>query len=46
MREEKEVSVAEKMLGDFAPRLLGYTDNVLFSDVWESKELSRRERSV
>ena len=34
------------MLGDFATRLLGYTDNVLFRDVWEDKELSRRERSL
>jgi hypothetical protein len=30
MTEEKNVSAAEKMLGNFAPRLLGYTDNVLF----------------
>ncbi|WP_231962596.1 carboxymuconolactone decarboxylase family protein [Aquirufa nivalisilvae] len=46
MTEEKKVSAAEKMLGDFAPRLLDYTDNVLFGDVWEGKELSRRERSL
>jgi 4-carboxymuconolactone decarboxylase len=46
MSEEKNVSAAEKMLGDFAPRLLRYTDNVLFGDVWEGKELSRRERSL
>ncbi|MEY2922237.1 MAG: hypothetical protein RL108_859 [Bacteroidota bacterium] len=33
MAEEKNVSPAEKMLGDFAPRLLGYMDHVLFGDV-------------
>lgn len=46
MEEEKNVSAAEKMLGDFAPRLLSYTDNVLFGDVWEGNEISRRERSL
>ena len=46
MTKEKKESAAEKMLGNFAPRLLGYTDNVLFGDVWEGKELSRRERSL
>ena len=34
------------MLGDFVPKLLGYTDNILFGDLWEGKELSRRDRSL
>lgn len=46
MDTEKEISAAQKMLGDFAPKLLGYTDNILFGDLWEGKELSRRERSL
>ncbi len=46
MDKEKKESAAEKMLGNFAPKLLGYTDNVLFGDLWEGKELSRRERSL
>ena len=46
MDKEEKISAAQKMLGNFAPKLLGYTDNVLFGDLWEGKELSRRERSL
>jgi len=42
----KEPSAAQKMVGDFAPKLVELTDNVLFSDVWERPELSRRDRSL
>lgn len=31
---------------DVAPALAGYTDNVLFGDVWKRKELSPRDRSL
>jgi 4-carboxymuconolactone decarboxylase len=34
------------MLGDFAPKLVELTDNVLFGDVWERPELSKRDRSL
>lgn len=42
----KEPSVAEKMFGGFAPKLVQLTDDVLFGDVWERKELSKRDRSL
>ncbi len=42
----KEPSAAEKMLGDFAPKLVELTDRVLFGDVWERPQLSKRERSL
>ncbi len=42
----KEPSAAGKMLGDFAPKLLQLTDDVLFGDVWERPELSKRDRSL
>ncbi len=42
----KEPSAARKMLGDFAPKLVELTDDVLFGDVWERKELSKRDRSL
>jgi 4-carboxymuconolactone decarboxylase len=42
----KEPSGAEKMFGDFAPKLVQLTDQVLFGDVWERKELSKRDRSL
>jgi len=42
----KEPSPIQKMLGDFAPKLVELTDNVLFGDVWERPELSKRDRSL
>lgn len=42
----KEPSQVEKMFGDFAPKLVQLTDQVLFGDVWERKELSKRDRSL
>ena len=42
----KEPSGAQKMLGSFAPKLVELTDNVLFGDVWERPELSKRDRSL
>jgi 4-carboxymuconolactone decarboxylase len=42
----KEPSGAQKMFGDFAPKLVRLTDNVLFGDVWEGNELSKRDRSL
>jgi 4-carboxymuconolactone decarboxylase len=43
---KKEPSGAEKMFGDFAPKLVDLTDNVLFGDMWERTELSKRDRSL
>jgi 4-carboxymuconolactone decarboxylase len=43
---KKEPSGAERMFGDFAPKLVQLTDQVLFGDVWERKELSKRDRSL
>ena len=34
------------MIGDFAPKLVELTDGVLFDDVWEREELSKRDRSL
>jgi 4-carboxymuconolactone decarboxylase len=42
----KEPSAVEKLLGDFAPKLVDLTDRVLFGDVWERPELSKRDRSL
>ena len=42
----KQPSGAEKMFGDFAPKLVELTDDVLFGDVWERSELSKRDRSL
>ena len=37
---------AQNLIGDFAPKLVELTDSVLFDDVWERKELSKRDRSL
>jgi 4-carboxymuconolactone decarboxylase len=42
----KEPSAAQKMIGDIAPKLAGLTDRVLFGEVWEGPELSKRDRSL
>lgn len=46
MAESKELSPAQKLVGDFAPKLADLTDEVLFGDVWERAELSKRDRSL
>ena len=42
----KQPSGAQRLLGDFAPALVGYTDDVLFGDVWKRTELSAKDRSL
>jgi 4-carboxymuconolactone decarboxylase len=37
---------AQKAIGDFAPKLVSLTDDVLFGDIWERVELSKRDRSL
>ena len=44
--EAMEPSGAQRLFGDFAPALVGFTDDVLFGDVWKRSELSPKERSL
>lgn len=44
--EDRQPSGAERMFGDFAPALVGFTDDVLFGQVWTRSELSAKERSL
>ena len=37
---------AQRLVGDFAPKLAELTDDVLFGDVWARPELSPRDRSL
>jgi 4-carboxymuconolactone decarboxylase len=46
MAKKQKISVARQFLGDFAPQYIKYTDDVLFGDLWERKELSPRDRSL
>jgi 4-carboxymuconolactone decarboxylase len=46
MSTNKEPSPVREALGDFAPKLVDLTEGVLFGDVWERPELSKRDRSL
>jgi len=37
---------ASKLIGDIAPKLAAITDDVVFGDIWERPELSKRDRSL
>ncbi len=39
-------SVAQQAMGEIAPKFVELTDKVLFGDIWERKELSKRDRSL
>lgn len=44
--EESGPSRAQQILGGVAPKLAELTDDVLYADVWERPELSKRDRSL
>jgi 4-carboxymuconolactone decarboxylase len=46
MPKSQDASAAQKMIGDFAPKLVELSDDVLFGDIWKRKELSPRDRSL
>lgn len=46
MNTQKPTKAAERMFGDIAPKLAQLSDEVLFGDVWERPELSKRDRSL
>ena len=46
MPEPEQETVAQRLIGDFAPKLAELTDDVLFGDVWARPELSPRDRSL
>ena len=37
---------AQQLIGDFAPKLVSLTDDVLFGDIWKRTQLSPRDRSL
>lgn len=43
---DQQPSAAQRALGDFAPKIVELTDQVLFGDIWERPELSKRDRSL
>lgn len=37
---------AQQLMGDIAPKMAELTDNVLYADIWERTQLSKRDRSL
>ncbi|MDQ0193547.1 carboxymuconolactone decarboxylase family protein [Paenibacillus wynnii] len=46
MAHRKIVSNAQKSFGEFAPAFVGYSEDVLYGDLWRREQLSLRERSL
>jgi 4-carboxymuconolactone decarboxylase len=46
MSDKKSPTVTRSTLGDFAPKFADLTDDVLFGDIWERPNLSKRDRSL
>lgn len=46
MADTLKSTPAQKAIGDISPKLASLTDDVLFGDVWERSELSKRDRSL
>lgn len=45
-RASSQARPSQAAIGDFAPKLAELTDNVLYGDIWERPELSKRDRSL
>ncbi|MGH9560162.1 MAG: carboxymuconolactone decarboxylase family protein [Terracidiphilus sp.] len=46
MASQPRKVTARDMIGDLAPKFTELTDHVLFDDVWERSDLSKRDRSL
>jgi 4-carboxymuconolactone decarboxylase len=40
------MTAARRLLGDFAPKFVELTDDLLFGDIWARPDLSPRDRSL
>lgn len=43
---DAQPTAAQRAMGDLAPKLVELTDGVLYGDIWERPELSKRDRSL
>lgn len=42
----EKTSRAQQLMGDVAPKMAQLTDDVLYGDIWERPQLSKRDRSL
>jgi 4-carboxymuconolactone decarboxylase len=46
MADASNPSPLRQAIGDFVPKIVDITDDVLFGDVWERPQLAKRDRSL
>ena len=46
MSEERQTMTAREKVGEIAPKFLELGDKVLYADIWERPQLSKRDRSL
>jgi 4-carboxymuconolactone decarboxylase len=46
MPDTTQPSPVQKLIGDFSPKMVDLTEQVLFGDIWERPGLSKRDRSL
>ena len=46
MSDNKPPSALRESIGELSPKLVDLTEDVLFGDVWERPQLSKRDRSL
>jgi 4-carboxymuconolactone decarboxylase len=44
--DKPQQSRAQQLMGDIAPKMADLTDQVLYGDIWERPQLSKRDRSL
>ncbi|CNE12526.1 putative decarboxylase [Yersinia mollaretii] len=44
--QAEKPSRAQQLMGDIAPKMAQLTDDVLYADIWERPQLSKRDRSL
>ncbi|MBC2640887.1 MULTISPECIES: carboxymuconolactone decarboxylase family protein [unclassified Rhodococcus (in: high G+C Gram-positive bacteria)] len=46
MTNSNQPTPAQQLIGNFAPKLVSLTDDVLFGDIWTRADLTPRDRSL
>ena len=46
MSEQSSQTPAQRAIGDFLPKMVALTDDILFGDIWARSGLSPRDRSL
>ena len=46
MSDTDQPTPAQRIIGDFSPKLVQLTDDIVFGDIWARPELAARDRSL